>query len=191
MMHCTLSVFQVDYMNFLVLVSKHDKFNRSLNRGSLHQSTHSSNHHDSINSIKSTIREFSDLSKVYRNHRIINITPMTSYSNQTDSPDAHKVNISAISNVTTSYMRFLNGSNVEYKSKRNFLRSTRALLTFETQNLTVTKNQTVSNDVLNVEREPRLSRLRRDEGRGKKQRQKRRRPKRSRGRLGILVVFFN
>lgn len=195
-------------VNLLLLMSKYDRLNRSLNRAWIQRSekfleNKNKNMHDiqqlleRVSTSKAT-EFFDDIRRNRSNETSYTYDSIVSYF---DSNNAFKgkylTNTVSKSNDPTTSNKLGDNGNVEEEIRGDTnLRIERAILTFEKQNLTEKETQSASNkkfqgdddyvdDDLDIWREPRAGRWRRDEGRGKKRGKNKRRPKRSRRRLGI------
>lgn len=180
-------------VNLLLLMSKYDRLNRSLNRAWIQRSEMllgKRNLYDvkelaaRKSSISKTIETFGGIpSATNGSSRAYNsIVPrLNSVKNR-----KYLLHNDARSKIDRkSLMEFENN---EIANDTN-VRFERAILALEKQNVTERNVQSNrDNDAglqLDIWREPRSRRLRRDEGRGKKRGKNKRRPKRSRRRLGI------
>ncbi|XP_034193334.2 uncharacterized protein LOC117610260 isoform X1 [Osmia lignaria lignaria] len=192
-------------VNLLLLMSKYDRLNRSLNRAWIQRSEkfiEKKNMHDikqlleRISTSKAT-EFFNDIRRNRSNGTSYTYDSVVSYF---DSNNRLKEN--TLSDPTIS-KKLEDDENVEEIRGDTNLRIERAILTFQKENLTEKETQsTTSNkkkfqgsddyvdDDLDIWKEPRAGRWRRDEGRGKIRGKNKRRPKRSRRRLGPLVATF-
>nr|XP_034193334.1 uncharacterized protein LOC117610260 isoform X1 [Osmia lignaria]XP_034193335.1 uncharacterized protein LOC117610260 isoform X1 [Osmia lignaria] len=192
-------------VNLLLLMSKYDRLNRSLNRAWIQRSEkfiEKKNMHDikqlleQISTSKAT-EFFNDIRRNRSNGTSYTYDSVVSYF---DSNNRLKEN--TLSDPTIS-KKLEDDENVEEIRGDTNLRIERAILTFQKENLTEKETQsTTSNkkkfqgsddyvdDDLDIWKEPRAGRWRRDEGRGKIRGKNKRRPKRSRRRLGPLVATF-
>lgn len=192
-------------VNLLVLMSKYDRLNRSLNRAWTHRSDRFLEYRK-IHDVNRLLDSASSITKAIEIFDSIhNGTKNTSYSYDTFIQYSNFVKSSE-----STYPLLENGTSNENKTmNRNSLmkvendetnsRIERAVLTVNKGNLSEKQidlrgvamtacNSTdddYNNDDFEVRREPRSGRSRRDEGRGKKRGKNKRRPKRSRRRLGI------
>ncbi|XP_012135223.1 uncharacterized protein LOC100877939 isoform X1 [Megachile rotundata] len=199
-------------VNLLLLMSKYDRLNRSLNRAWIQRSEgylESKNMHDvkrllegASSTLKAT-KVFDDIHKSNRSsytyNSVVSYLNSRSLQNRNDNVNVNKSNESTI---PKSLVQLNDNGNVVQINDGTNLRIERAILTIENQNLTEkdaqssqkridesNDNDYVDDDV-DIWREPRSGRWRRDEGRGKKRGKNKRRPKRSRRRLGPLVATF-
>ncbi|XP_017793441.1 PREDICTED: uncharacterized protein LOC108575211 [Habropoda laboriosa] len=204
-------------VNLLLLMSKYDRLNRSLNRAWIHRSERfleNRNLHDmqrlleEASSITKTIDIF-DRIRNATNESSYTYNSMVQYLNlmrnlkgkyllRGDAYSDSDKNSTTIPNSLTMQ------ENNEYNLSDSTLRFERATLPLKKRN-SMEKNiqsnhgkiqyDNDTNDYYNDEdldvwREPRTRRIRRDEGRGKKRGKNKRRPKRSHRRLGPLVATF-
>ncbi|XP_068966427.1 uncharacterized protein [Bombus flavifrons] len=201
-------------VNLLLLTSKYDRINRSVNRAWIHRSERlleNKKLHDVRILLQgaSSISKASEISEV-RNSRV-DVNPYTynviiPYINSMkNSKDMYMSRDNAYgtnngNNIATSKLFMKLKSNKDNMSNSN-LRIERAALTLQKRNLTEEEiRENIDNNVnddyysdgddLDFWREPRSGRSRRAEGRGKKRGKNKRRPKRSHRRLGPLVATF-
>lgn len=190
-------------VNLLVLMSKYDKLNRSLNRahrsdrfleyGSMHDVKRLL---DSASSITKAIEIFNGIHNDAKNTSYTYDT-LIQYSNFVKSSgNKQQLHKNGTSNENETMNR---NSLMKLENDETNSRIERAVITVNKRNLPERQidlrgialtagNNTdddYSNDDFEVRREPRSGRSRRDEGRGKKRGKNKRRPKRSRRRLGI------
>ncbi|XP_033345556.1 uncharacterized protein LOC117231317 isoform X1 [Bombus vosnesenskii] len=201
-------------VNLLLLTSKYDRINRSVNRAWIQRSERlleNKKLHDVRILLQgaSSISKASEISEV-RNSRIygnpytynVIIPYINSMKNSKDMymsrDNAYGTNNG--NNIATSKLFMKLKSNEDNMSNSN-LRIERAALTLQERNLTeeeirekiynnVNDDYYSDDDDLDFWREPRSGRSRRAEGRGKKRGKNKRRPKRSHRRLGPLVATF-
>ncbi|XP_033313633.1 uncharacterized protein LOC117212728 isoform X1 [Bombus bifarius] len=201
-------------VNLLLLTSKYDRINRSVNRAWIQRSERlleNKKLHDVRILLQgaSSISKASEISEV-RNSRIygnpytynVIIPYINSMKNSKDMymsrDNAYGTNNG--NNIATSKLFMKLKSNEDNMSNSN-LRIERAALTLQERKLTeeeirekiynnVNDDYYSDDDDLNFWREPRSGRSRRAEGRGKKRGKNKRRPKRSHRRLGPLVATF-
>ncbi|XP_060815957.1 uncharacterized protein LOC132907166 isoform X1 [Bombus pascuorum] len=201
-------------VNLLLLTSKYDRINRSVNRAWIQRSERlfeNKKLHDLRILLQgaSSISKASEISEV-RNSRVDG-NPYTynviipyiksmknSKDNYTSRDNAYSTNNG--NNIATSKLFMKLKSNEDNMSNSN-LRIERAALMLQERNLTeeeirekidnnVNDDYYSDDDDLDFWREPRSGRSRRAEGRGKKRGKNKRRPKRSHRRLGPLVATF-
>ncbi|XP_017760854.1 PREDICTED: uncharacterized protein LOC108551268 [Eufriesea mexicana] len=204
-------------INLLLLTSKYDKLNRSLNRAWIQRSERFLENR-SLHDVKKLLK---GASSIYKTIEIFdgirNVTNENSYIYNNIIPY-----LNSVKNLKGKYMLrdnaygTNNGNNIaipksftklennEDNINDTNLRIERAILTLKKQNLTeeeIRSNRGKINDDninddyysdvnLNMWREPRSRRSRREEGRSKKRGKNKRRPKRSHRRLGPLVATF-
>ncbi|XP_043594450.1 uncharacterized protein LOC122572886 isoform X2 [Bombus pyrosoma] len=201
-------------VNLLLLTSKYDRINRSVNRAWIQRSERlleNKKLHDVRILLQgaSSISKASEVSEV-RNSRVdgkpytynVIIPYINSIKNSKDMymsrDNAYGTNNG--NNIATSKLFMKLKSNKDNMSNSN-LRIERAALTLQQRNLTeeemrekidnnVNDDYYSDDDDLDFWREPRSGRSRRAEGRGKKRGKNKRRPKRSHRRLGPLVATF-
>ncbi|XP_033189534.2 uncharacterized protein LOC117156540 isoform X1 [Bombus vancouverensis nearcticus] len=201
-------------VNLLLLTSKYDRINRSVNRAWIQRSERlleNKKLHDVRILLQgaSSISKASEISEV-RNSRIygnpytynVIIPYINSMKNSKDMymsrDNAYGTNNG--NNIATSKLFMKLKSNEDNMSNSN-LRIERAALTLQERKLTeeeirekiynnVNDDYYSDDDDLDFWREPRSGRSRRAEGRGKKRGKNKRRPKRSHRRLGPLVATF-
>ncbi|XP_003487933.1 uncharacterized protein LOC100744319 isoform X1 [Bombus impatiens] len=201
-------------VNLLLLTSKFDRINRSVNRAWIQRSERlleNKKLHDVRILLQgaSSISKASEISEV-RNSRIygnpytynVIIPYINSMKNSKDMymsrDNAYGTNNG--NNIATSKLFMKLKSNKDNMSNSN-LRIERAALTLQERKLTeeeirekiynnVNDDYYSDDDDLDFWREPRSGRSRRAEGRGKKRGKNKRRPKRSHRRLGPLVATF-
>ncbi|XP_043798431.1 uncharacterized protein LOC122717942 isoform X2 [Apis laboriosa] len=195
-------------INLLLLTSKYDKLNRSLNRVWIQRSERFLEN-KKLNDIKSLLEGASSISKTEIFDGIHNTTNGNLYTYNTIIPYLNSLknfkrqhilyNMIYDTNNTTILKLFMKLENNENNASDTNLRIERATLTTEKQNLIkkisnrVKRNRDNINDgddELNVWKESRSGRSRREERRGKKRGKNKRRPKRSHRRLGPLVATF-
>ncbi|XP_076393087.1 uncharacterized protein LOC100877939 isoform X2 [Megachile rotundata] len=175
-------------VNLLLLMSKYDRLNRSLNRAWIQRSEgylESKNMHDvkrllegASSTLKAT-KVFDDIHKSNRSsytyNSVVSYLNSRSLQNRNDNVNVNKSNESTI---PKSLVQLNDNGNVVQINDGTNLRIERAILTIENQNLTEkdaqssqkridesNDNDYVDDDV-DIWREPRSGRWRRDEGRG-------------------------
>ncbi|XP_006621726.1 uncharacterized protein LOC102681431 isoform X1 [Apis dorsata] len=195
-------------INLLLLTSKYDRLNRSLNRVWIQRSERFLEN-KKLNDIKSLLEGASSISKTEIFDGIRNTTNGNLYTYNTIIPYLNSLknfkrqhilyNTIYDTNNTTILKLFMKLENNENNASDTNLRIERATLTTEKQNLIKKISNRVkrdrdnindSDDELNVWKESRSGRSRREERRGKKRGKNKRRPKRSHRRLGPLVATF-
>lgn len=178
-------------VNLLLLMSKYDRLNRSLNRAWIQRSEgflESKNMHDVkrlLEGASSTLKATKVFDDIYKSNRssytynsVVSYLNSRSLQNKYRNDNVNTVNESSDPTIPKSLMQLNDNGNVVQINDDTNLRIERAILTFENQNLTekdVQSNQKridenndndyVDDDV-DIWREPRSGRWRRDEGRG-------------------------
>lgn len=196
-------------INLLLLTSKYDRLNRSLNRVWIQRSERFLEN-KKLNDIKSLLEGTSSISKTEIFDGIRNTTNGNLYTYNTIIPYLNSLknfkrqhilyNTIYDTNNTTILKLFMKLENNENNASDTNLRIERATLTTEKQNLIKKISNRVkrdrdnindSDDELNVWKESRSGRSRREERRGKKRGKNKRRPKRSHRRLGIYYYLVS
>lgn len=196
-------------INLLLLTSKYDRLNRSLNRVWIQRSERFFEN-KKLNDIKSLLEGASSISKTEIFDGIRNTTNGNLYTYNTIIPYLNSLknfkrqhilyNTIYDTNNTTILKLFMKLENNENNASDTNLRIERATLTTEKQNLIKKISNRVkrdrdnindSDDELNVWKESRSGRSRREERRGKKRGKNKRRPKRSHRRLGIYYYLVS
>lgn len=196
-------------INLLLLTSKYDRLNRSLNRVWIQRSERFLEN-KKLNDIKSLLEGASSISKTEIFDGIRNTTNGNLYTYNTIIPYLNSLknfkrqhilyNTIYDTNNTTILKLFMKLENNENNASDTNLRIERATLTTEKQNLIKKISNRVkrdrdnindSDDELNVWKESRSGRSRREERRGKKRGKNKRRPKRSHRRLGIYYYLVS
>ncbi|XP_076633088.1 uncharacterized protein LOC143347623 isoform X3 [Colletes latitarsis] len=207
-------------VNLLVLMSKYDRLNRSFNRAwsqrsdkiLQHRSTHDVKRLlDGSSSISKVVEIFDDV-RTANNRSTYTYNSVAPYLNSNENSkdkylsrdDVHGTNNENDIPITKP-LTDVDDYDGNFDKDETNLRIERAVLTIEKQNTTSTQIDT-NRDVgvsrgndddddyndheLDIWKEPRTGRAKRDERRGKKRRKNKRRPKRSHRRLGPLVATF-
>lgn len=196
-------------INLLLLTSKYDRLNRSLNRVWIQRSERFFEN-KKLNDIKNLLEGASSISKTEIFDGIRNTTNGNLYTYNTIIPYLNSLknfkrqhilyNTIYDTNNTTILKLFMKLENNENNASDTNLRIERATLTTEKQNLIKKISNRVkrdrdnindSDDELNVWKESRSGRSRREERRGKKRGKNKRRPKRSHRRLGIYYYLVS
>lgn len=200
-------------VNLLVLMSKYDKLNRSLNRAWIQRSDKFLEPRD-IHDMKRLLDGASSLTKIIEifddirnasngnSYTYNSVSPYLSLLRNLDDKYLLSNNVRGMNKenevtISKPLTKVENDENFNNNDETNF-RIKRTILTIEQPNSTkkgidLNRDEDVVYDSdddyddndLYMRREPRTGRARRDEGRGKKRRKNKRRPKRSRRRLGI------
>lgn len=197
-------------INLLLLTSKYDRLNRSLNRVWIQRSERFLES-KKLNDVKSLLEGGSSISKTEIFDGTRNIVNRNLYTYNTIIPYLNSLknfkrqhmlyNKIYDTNNTTIFKLFMKLENNGNNASDTNLRIERATLTTEEQNLMkkisnrVKRNRDNINDGdderLNVWKESRSGRSRREERRGKKRGKNKRRPKRSHRRLGIYYYLVS
>ncbi|XP_061938287.1 uncharacterized protein LOC107995761 isoform X2 [Apis cerana] len=192
-------------INLLLLTSKYDRLNRSLNQVWIQRSERFLEN-KKLNDVKSLLEGASSISKteifdgIRNNRNLYTYNTIIPYLNSLKNFKRQHMLYNKIydMNNTTILKLFMKLENNKNNASDTNLRIERATLTTENQNLIkkisnrVKRNHDNINDgdELNVWKESRSGRSRREERRGKKRGKNKRRPKRSHRRLGPLVATF-
>ncbi|CAK9798987.1 hypothetical protein ANTQUA_LOCUS1812 [Anthophora quadrimaculata] len=203
-------------VNILLLISKYDRLNRSLNRAWIHSSEGFLENRN-LRDMQRLLEEAPSITKAIEIFdRIRNATNGSSYAYNSivrylnpmrnlkgkylSRDDAYSEN-NENSTVIPNSLKMQEDN--RYSLNDTTLRFERAAMPFEKRNSMEKDVQSnrggnqydnasdyYNDDDSDVWREPRMRRIRRDEGRGKKRGKNKRRPKRSHRRLGPLVATF-
>lgn len=192
-------------INLLLLTSKYDRLNRSLNQVWIQRSERFLEN-KKLNDVKSLLEGASSISKTeifdgIRNRNLYTYNTIIPYLNSLKNFKRQRMLYNKIydMNNTTILKLFMKLENNKNNASDTNLRIERATLTTENQNLIkkisnrVKRNHDNINDgdELNVWKESRSGRSRREERRGKKRGKNKRRPKRSHRRLGIYYYLVS
>lgn len=192
-------------INLLLLTSKYDRLNRSLNQVWIQRSERFLEN-KKLNDVKSLLEGASSISKTeifdgIRNRNLYTYNTIIPYLNSLKNFKRQHMLYNKIydMNNTTILKLFMKLENNKNNASDTNLRIERATLTTENQNLIkkisnrVKRNHDNINDgdELNVWKESRSGRSRREERRGKKRGKNKRRPKRSHRRLGIYYYLVS
>lgn len=186
-------------INLLLLTSKYDRLNRSLNRVWIQRSERFLEH-KKLNDVKSLLEGASSISKTEIFDGIRNTTNRNLYTYNTIIPYLNSLknfkgqhtlyNKVHDTNNTTILKLFMKLENNENNANDTNLRIERAT---EKENRVKRNRDNINDgdDELNVWKESRSGRSRREERRGKKRGKNKRRPKRSHRRLGIYYYLVS
>lgn len=193
-------------INLLLLTSKYDRLNRSLNQVWIQRSERFLEN-KKLNDVKSLLEGASSISKteifdgIRNNRNLYTYNTIIPYLNSLKNFKRQHMLYNKIydMNNTTILKLFMKLENNKNNASDTNLRIERATLTTENQNLIkkisnrVKRNHDNINDSdeLNVWKESRSGRSRREERRGKKRGKNKRRPKRSHRRLGIYYYLVS
>lgn len=193
-------------INLLLLTSKYDRLNRSLNQVWIQRSERFLEN-KKLNDVKSLLEGASSISKteifdgIRNNRNLYTYNTIIPYLNSLKNFKRQHMLYNKIydMNNTTILKLFMKLENNKNNASDTNLRIERATLTTENQNLIkkisnrVKRNHNNINDgdELNVWKESRSGRSRREERRGKKRGKNKRRPKRSHRRLGIYYYLVS
>lgn len=193
-------------INLLLLTSKYDRLNRSLNQVWIQRSERFLEN-KKLNDVKSLLEGASSISKteifdgIRNNRNLYTYNTIIPYLNSLKNFKRQHMLYNKIydMNNTTILKLFMKLENNKNNASDTNLRIQRATLTTENQNLIkkisnrVKRNHDNINDgdELNVWKESRSGRSRREERRGKKRGKNKRRPKRSHRRLGIYYYLVS
>lgn len=193
-------------INLLLLTSKYDRLNRSLNQVWIQRSERFLEN-KKLNDVKSLLEGASSISKteifdgIRNNRNLYTYNTIIPYLNSLKNFKRQHMLYNKIydMNNTTILKLFMKLENNKNNASDTNLRIERATLTTENQNLIkkisnrVKRNHDNINDgdELNVWKESRSGRSRREERRGKKRGKNKRRPKRSHRRLGIYYYLVS
>lgn len=193
-------------INLLLLTSKYDRLNRSLNQVWIQRSERFLEN-KKLNDVKSLLEGVSSISKteifdgIRNNRNLYTYNTIIPYLNSLKNFKRQHMLYNKIydMNNTTILKLFMKLENNKNNASDTNLRIERATLTTENQNLIkkisnrVKRNHDNINDSdeLNVWKESRSGRSRREERRGKKRGKNKRRPKRSHRRLGIYYYLVS